>query len=117
VGAVLHAYLSHVAHLVSLNDELTADAAAAEFSARLPRAQQEMRAFWNAYVAAGAAPAGELRERAILVSGARLVQSAWEWCQGEHDIPRAAIGMLQLAVNIITRPQEARAMFLGAGNS
>jgi aminoglycoside phosphotransferase (APT) family kinase protein len=116
VGAVLHAYLAHVTHLLAMDDDATADAAARRFAERLPAAQREMRSFINRYFErpSARAEADSLSDRAVRVSAARLVQSAWEWCQGEHAIPRAAAGMLQLAVNIFTRPRDARRTLLDA---
>jgi aminoglycoside phosphotransferase (APT) family kinase protein len=116
VGAVLHAYLSHITHVIALDEDATADTAASDFAARLPHAQHEMRAFVDAYVARTRnAPdsVDSLLDRAVRVCGARLVQSAWEWCAGEHAIPRAGAGMLQLAVNIFSRPGDARRLLLG----
>jgi aminoglycoside phosphotransferase (APT) family kinase protein len=65
-----------------------------------------MRAFWNAY---GAGPG--LLERAIGYSAARLIQSAFEHQKYEEAMTAPAVRVLQAALNILTTPHAAIAVF------
>jgi hypothetical protein len=116
VGAVFHAYLAHGVHEIALDEDVGAEEAARHLTARLPQAQEEMRRFWSAYVAARDVAVDEsarLLERATGYCAARLLQSAWEWSQRKQHIERPAAGMLQLCVNMLERPAEARRFLLG----
>jgi Ser/Thr protein kinase RdoA (MazF antagonist) len=56
---------------------------------------------------------GDELERAVAYAGARLVQSAFEAAQLAQQMSRAVVLQLQLALNILTRPQAAAAELLG----
>jgi len=49
----------------------------------------------------------------VLYTGARLLQSAFEWCHGEAHMPRSATAVLQLGINILGHPDAARPNLLG----
>jgi aminoglycoside phosphotransferase (APT) family kinase protein len=65
-----------------------------------------MRAFWESY-------GGESLERAIGYSAARLIQSSFEHLQHQESMSAPAIRLLQAALNILTAPGQAVALFFG----
>jgi hypothetical protein len=75
-----------------------------------------LAACWIAYAdARGLAPAAAADElvRAVRFAGARLVQTAFEAAQMMQQITSAVVLHLQLALNILTRAEEATTMLLG----
>ena len=60
-----------------------------------------------------AAGVSALLDRAVRCCAARLVQTAYESCEREPELPRYAAGELQLALNIFANPDRARDVVLG----
>ena len=84
--------------------------------AMLSRRRDDHRAFWSAYLTERGLPAGSaasLQERVPAATGLRLIKTAYEWCQAETRIPRRAAAILQLGINMVTRPDEALRFVLG----
>lgn len=80
--------------------------------ARYPLAvlQPAVRAFWHSYrQSAGLDPAaaGELLGRAVPFSAARLIQSAYEVASRFERLPAPSVLMLQVAANVLARPDHA----------
>jgi tRNA A-37 threonylcarbamoyl transferase component Bud32 len=115
VGSALHSFLVDcIAHAAATADA-AADAAIA-FARAIPRAQPEIRCFCDAYLrgrASDADAANVLLARAVLFAAVRLIQTAYESCERLEDVPRFAAGELQLALNLIARPDKARRTLLG----
>jgi len=115
VGSALHSFMvDAIAHAaVTARDGA---AAAAAFAHALPRSWPEIRAFLDAYVRARGLR-GTAVERcvsaAVVFSAVRLVQTAWESCERAGAIPHYAAGELQLAFNVLARPDDARVVVLG----
>ena len=113
VGSMWHAFL-----LDGLGDGTddadTPDDAATAFAARLPAAQLGIASSWRRYRGAStAANEPAFAHRAVLASGARLVQTAWEACFAQEAVPRTAAATLQLGLNILAHPADAAARLLG----
>jgi aminoglycoside phosphotransferase (APT) family kinase protein len=84
----------------------------------LPRLRASLRAFWTAYAAGRRwAPreAARALTSAVELAAARLVQSAMEQTQGLTTLNAMAVYQVQLAANLLERPQEAAAGLLGLG--
>jgi aminoglycoside phosphotransferase (APT) family kinase protein len=115
VGSALHSFLVDcIAHA-----DATAHGpvgAATAFARALPRAQPEIRRFCDAYLsgrASGVPAADAFLARAVLFAAARLIQTAYESCERLEDVPRFAAGELQLALNLLARPEVAHNTLLG----
>ncbi len=78
--------------------------------------QGALRAFWHGYRQAAAlapADADELLSRAVALSAARLIQTAYEWAQPAAALPAEAVLLLQVSANLLEGPREAREQFYG----
>lgn len=79
-----------------------------------------LRAFWDAYSGTmgfdGPERAVRLR-RSVLLAGARLVQTAYEHMQDAPALTGHAVCVLQLAHNVLARPDEAARVLLRLGEA
>jgi hypothetical protein len=74
--------------------------------------QPAIEAFWSAYAAA--APPGRPALRAVVeLAAVRLLQTAVERAQGLSAPTAHVITLLQLADNLLRRPEEAALTLLG----
>ncbi len=115
VGSAFHSHLADAMHLAA-GDATSAVDLATRFAGRLPAAQAEVAAFWSAYVAARPlAPRAhrDFLRRATLATGARLLQSAYEWSHGRLTVERSAAAAVQLALNVLRDPDQALRGLLG----
>lgn len=95
--------------LLSLPLDSDLDAIERVSAARIPLAALHplVAAFWDGYRGAAGgsgAAADDLLGRAVLFSGAVLIQSAWEYCYRAEQPSSLAVLLLQLAANILTDP-------------
>lgn len=82
----------------------------------LPRMQPAIRAFWHSYTSAmglSLPVAAQWLMRAVKYCGARLVQTAFEEGQVVAELNGNIITLLQLALNVMRRPQQAASRLLG----
>jgi hypothetical protein len=103
VGSMFHSYLAHALANAPLPPGLTPSAAAQALESALVPVRQELRSFWTAYAEAAAPttiPNNTFLQRAIRYCAARLLQSAYEWSEGEPAIPARAAVLVQLAFNM-----------------
>ena len=73
-------------------------------------------AFWSAYLDArqfDAGKRGDVLQRVMGYTAARLVQSAFEWANVTSLLPNHSVLALQLAENILLRPRAAAATLFG----
>jgi hypothetical protein len=115
VGSVFQAYLS--SWLLSIPATAGAGARLGELAALpIERMQPAILAFWRTYAGtlelAPAAEAERLR-RSILYAAARLIQTAWEWTANTEHVPPNVLYMMQVAMNVLTRPDDAVRHLLG----
>lgn len=136
VGSAFHACIADAIHAaMAEHDEAEGDTATpraaapdgmvrdgspaamrAAFQRTFPRAQVELTACWSAYARAlDLAPehALALRARAVRSAGARLLQSAYEWCHSSWHPPRGAVLAFQLGLNLLRAPLTDAERFLG----
>jgi aminoglycoside phosphotransferase (APT) family kinase protein len=74
------------------------------------RAQPQIDALWDGYVAASA-PAAHLTDPCVALlrlAGARMVQTCLETTQFTNQIYPHTPGMLQMGLELLTRPQASR---------
>jgi hypothetical protein len=116
VGSVFHSYLAHGVLSAPVPDRSTPGEAAEAIGAALSSFHNQLRAFWDTY-AREAQPfepvGGRFLERAIRCCIVRLVQTAYEWSQEETAVSSRAAALLQLALNMLSRTDEARRVVLG----
>ena len=118
VGAVMHAFIAEAVLGLELTDGTSPDAAAGLLGTLLPRLLPAHRDFWSAYLAVARLTDTEvesLLDRLTPHVAARLLKSAYEWSQAEVRMPRSAAAILQLAINMLLRPDAARSVVLGLG--
>lgn len=116
VGSVFHSYLAHAVLSAVVPDDSSSMEAAEAIGAALPSFYSELGRFWDTYTCATGISShekGELLSLAILCCIARMVQSAYEWSQEESALPGRAAALLQLALNMLSRPDDARRVVLG----
>lgn len=115
-GAMLGAYLHCWVDSIPEGGAGSPDALLALTSHPLERMQPAIRAFWQTYTTTlglDAATAAVWQDRAVRYAAARLVQTALEGNQAQPWLTNSALLLLQLAANILERPDEAAAYLLG----
>jgi hypothetical protein len=99
-----------------LSDRLTAEEMAAGARIPLTALRPAICALWSGYCAgAGVRPADATRwlVHAIELSGARLVQSAFEAAEGAAYLPGQSVIFLQVAAHLLADPERGRAQLYG----
>ncbi|MBI4306509.1 MAG: phosphotransferase [Chloroflexi bacterium] len=116
VGSALHEYSVFVINTIPLSDQDSPQQITKAFAGRLPKVQPHMRALWGAYASACALTGNNralFLDRAVRFCAARLIQTAWEWTRATLTVSNQAACFLQLALNILRRPQDAQVFVLG----
>ncbi|HEU4560534.1 MAG TPA: phosphotransferase [Longimicrobium sp.] len=116
VGSVFQAYLS--SWILSIRDAGTAhpDSMAALATVPIEHMQPGINAFWRSYVSTlglGSRAADERLRRSMLFAAARLIQTAWEHTAYLPHVPPNVLLMMQVAMNILTRADDAVRHLLG----
>jgi len=115
VGSVFQAYLA--SWILSIRDAgARAESLASLASIPIEQMQPGIRAFWSTYVATlglDARAADERLRRSMLFAAARLIQTAWEHTAYLPHVPPHVLLMMQVAMNILTRPDDAVRHLLG----
>jgi hypothetical protein len=116
VGSVFQAYLT--SWLLSIPDAAGVPPARLGELAALPieRMQPAIHAFWHAYTGTlglDAAASAERLRRSILFAAARLIQTAWEHTVQTEQVPPRVLYLMQVAMNVLTRPDDAVRHLLG----
>ena len=78
--------------------------------------QPAMGAFWDAYVEtldAGRAEAADRLRRSTLYAAARMIQTAWEHTAYVPTVSSNVLCIMQVAMNILLRPDDAVRTLLG----
>jgi hypothetical protein len=116
IGSVFSHYLSFWVFSIPITGQTPPTSFAKLARYPLSRMRSALQSCWAAYVAErelAASPAQELLYGAVQFAGARLVQTAFEMTQASMLITSAVVLHLQLAMNILQRPQEAAVHLLG----
>lgn len=116
VGAIFQAYLS----FWILSMPITRDVSPEQFIEKAPYPLEEMQPaiqeFWKTYVKTrqgGDSGADELLERSVKYGAARMIQTVYEYMQYSPQLSPNALALLQVSLNILTRPHEAISDLLG----
>jgi aminoglycoside phosphotransferase (APT) family kinase protein len=112
VGTLLQAYLTPW-----ITSAPPAGQLAAQAPVPLERIRPAMTALWRRY-AADRGLDGERRARfldhCLRSAGARLILTAYEWLTGADTVIPSVALLIQVSLNILTRPEEAAAQLLEA---
>ena len=116
VGSLFQAYLSF--WILSIEGADQAPAQSLPTLARFPleRMQPAMRAFWDSYVrtlGADAVAAEERLHRSALYAAARMIQTVWEYSAEAPALSPNLLAILQVAMNVLLRPDDAVRQLLG----
>lgn len=118
LGGALHSYLSCWVLGLPLDAAASPQAMLRCSAYPVSAIHPAVRALWAAYVQARGLDADEARvllRRAVGLTGARLVQTTWEYGRTAAAVPAYRHLLLQLAMNVATRPAEAARTLLGLG--
>jgi aminoglycoside phosphotransferase (APT) family kinase protein len=116
IGSVFSHYLSFWVFSIPITGQTPPESFAKLARYPLSRMRSALQSCWAAYVAErglDSPAAQEVLYGAVQYSGARLVQTAFEITQASMLITSAVVLHLQLAMNILQRPQEAAVHLLG----
>jgi aminoglycoside phosphotransferase (APT) family kinase protein len=117
VGAVFQAYLSTWVLSMPAHDEASAEHLVSHARYPLESMQPAMAAFWRAYTAVRPAPAGlapaALLTRCVQYAAARMIQTSYEHMGQATRVTMGALRMLQVSMNMLTRPADAIRDLLG----
>jgi aminoglycoside phosphotransferase (APT) family kinase protein len=116
VGSVFADYLTLWLFSIPITGEQPPDRFLELARYPLERIQPALRAFWRVYVGRmglDAAAADRALRRATAYGAARLVQSAFERTQVSFRLTGDLLYVVQLALNMLQRPQEAIVHLLG----
>ncbi|HEU0054987.1 MAG TPA: hypothetical protein VFQ39_17495 [Longimicrobium sp.] len=111
VGAVFQAYLT--AWIMSMRipaEQVRPDLLPSLAEYPLEAMQPAIGAFWSAYTStlgADAATARALLRKSVRYGAARMIQTAWEYLSYSPQISAHALAMLQVSINVLTRPDDA----------
>ena len=109
-GSVLGNYLSFWLESIPVTGHEVPDRYLELAGFPLDRMHAAMRAYWAAYIYSrgwDTAKANDSLVRCVRYAGARLLQSAYEQTRWMTRLDGNTICMLQLALNVMTRPLEA----------
>ena len=112
LAGAMHSYLADILVDIGIASDRGRNEAATAFAGALPVIQGEIKSLWATYWS-DATPDQATIERVVQLTAARLLQSGYEWCQGEDQIPRHAVAASQLSFNLLNRPAEGAATVLG----
>jgi aminoglycoside phosphotransferase (APT) family kinase protein len=116
VAAIFSAYLSFWVQSLPANG--LGDPAALVGQARFPieRMQPAIRTFWRTYQECrgqSRQASSDLLRRAVQYAGARNIQTAFETLQLQPQAHSGTVLLLQLSMNVMTKPEEAARELLG----
>jgi aminoglycoside phosphotransferase (APT) family kinase protein len=116
VGAVLSGYLTNWLYSIPMTGEAAPDRFVELAAFPLERIQPVVRVFWRAYCgrrSLSGAEAGRFLRGAIELAAARLVQTAYEQLQSSARLTGIALVTIQVALNVLSRPEAAAVHLLG----
>jgi hypothetical protein len=120
VGAIFQSYLSAWILSMPAHEPAGADALVDRAARPIDSMQPAIAAFWRRYLAVrGVRPAaaGELLVRCTQYAAARMIQTAYEHMTYAPSVSASSLRLLQVSVNILTRPHDAIRGLLGLGGA
>ena len=117
VGAIFQAYLTYWILSMRIPAEQVRPERLQQLADfPLEQMQPAIAAFWEAYArtrGASGAEAETLLLRAMRYGAARMIQTAWEYLTYSPQLTANALCMLQVSINVLTRPHDAVEHLLG----
>jgi hypothetical protein len=116
VGSLFQAYLSFWILSIDGADHLPVQDLPGFARFPLERMQPAMAAFWSTYVdtlGADPAEAEDRLRRSALYAAARMIQTAWEYSAAQPRLTPNLLAILQVAMNVLLRPDDAVRQLLG----
>lgn len=111
VGAIFQAYLTFWIMSMRIPPEQVRPERLPELAEfPIEAMQPAIGAFWSAYVGtlgADADAARRLLRKSVRYGAARMIQTAWEYLTYSPQINANALAMLQVSINVLTRPDDA----------
>jgi Ser/Thr protein kinase RdoA (MazF antagonist) len=118
VGSIFQAYLCFWILSIQAADTAPPERLPSLAQVPLERMQPALAAFWDSYVAtldAGRAEAADRLRRSTLYAAARMIQTAWEHTAYTPAVSPNVLCILQVAMNVLLRPDDAVRTLLGIG--
>ena len=116
LAGIFSAYLSFWVQSLPGNGMANPEALVAQARFPIERMQPAIRSFWDTYTQCrdvlGQA-ARDLLRRTVLYTGARNIQTAFEFLQTSPQASSGTVLLLQLSMNILANPEEASRELLG----
>lgn len=116
VGAIFQSYLGAWILSMPAHEATSADALVNQAARPLEAMQPAIAAFWRRYLAVRGtrgAQEGELLVRCVQYAAARMIQTAYEHMTYAPSLSASSLRLLQVSVNILTRPHDAIRGLLG----
>jgi len=116
VGAVFQAYLSFWIFSMPAQAETNADSLVARAQFPVEKMQPAMQHFWQKYAERMEMPGTDRPqklERSVRCAAARMIQTAYEYMYYQPQVSTNVLYLLQVSLNVLTRPQEAIRELLG----
>ena len=116
IGAFFSEYLALWVLSIPLAEEIPTVSSLAMARFPLEKMAPAITAFWNNYLTTAklkGTTAQDLLLKSVRFSGARLLQKAFEQLQESADLTASSESLLQLGVNVLSRPEEAAVHLLG----
>jgi hypothetical protein len=116
VAAIFSQYLSQWIHSLPLHTGLPPSQLVEMTQLPMGKLQPSLQAFWLAYSASlglDAKAARTLLERSMRYTGARMIQTAYEYLQLQQQMTPITPMVLQACLNILAEPKEAIVELLG----
>jgi Phosphotransferase enzyme family len=116
VAGALQDFLVYWVFSMPMSDELTAEQMIAQARVPLEGLRGALRALWWGYKAGaslGVSVADDLLLRAVALSAARLIQTAYELSSGSDRLAGPPVVLLQIAANLLTEPERGQIELYG----
>ncbi len=116
LAGIFSAYLSFWVHSLPGNGLANPDLLVAQARFPIERMQPAIRSFWSTYTRCREVSGQEARDllhRVVLYTGARNIQTAFEFLQTAPQANSGTVLLLQLSMNVLTNPEDATSEILG----
>lgn len=116
VGAIFQSYLSFWILSMPQHDEASSEKLIEQAKYPLDAMQPAIHAFWRSYVDARqlASPSeSAMLQRCVQYAAARMIQTAYEHMSYAPKVSMSTVRLLQVSINVLTRPAEAIRDLLG----
>jgi hypothetical protein len=116
LAGIFSAYLSFWVQSLPGNGSANPDVLVAQARYPIERMQPAIRSFWSTYTRCREVSGKEARDllhRTVLYTGARNIQTAFEFLQTSPQANSGTVLLLQLSMNVLTNPEEATSEVLG----